>query len=409
MRFSFQRLGCYWTPARAFAVVLLAALAMGRAAYASEGILLLGDDPIRVGRAGAAVASPGNASTITLNPAGMVDLERRVDFNMSVIHYRLALRTKSIAQIPFAGEMTDHELQGLPSVGIVWPREDGALGLSLHVPVGAMVHFPRPRTWVGILEGGTDRNLDFAQPRLTLAYAHKFDSEWAVGVSLSGSISAGRTDQMTRLLLPTRGNNEWDYAFGAGAGIGVYRAGKRWSFGAAVESRQWSQVFDKYRDISSYAVDLPATAQTGFAYRITPALQVELDYRFINWSDVKFFHEDNAHQGLGWRDQHGVMCGIEWQATRRWTFRAGYSRMTPAVDGDHVFGTALAPLMVTDHVAAGFTRVLNDRSELHVTLAHWFERQQTDTGAGDVYSHLGKGSQSSVRAEWLTLGYSLKF
>jgi hypothetical protein len=83
--------------------------------------------------------------------------------------------------------------------------------------------------------------------------------------------------------------------------------------------------------------------------------------------------------------------------------------MTPAMDNDHVFGAALAPLMVTDHVAAGFTRVLNDRSELHVTLAHWFERQQTDTGAGDLYSHLGKGSQCAVRAEWLTIGYSLKF
>jgi long-chain fatty acid transport protein len=396
-------------------IVLCAALLLCSAAFASEGVLLLGDDAIREGRGGAGVASPQDASWILLNPAGLVDLERRVDFGLSLIFPRLTLHTRGIGQDFFYRDMTDDGFMANPSVGVVWPLKSGSsavtdtVGLGFYVPAGAAIHFPRSRTWVGALEGRTDRNLDFMQPRLTLAYAHRFDSEWALGLSINGSLSAARTDQITPYLLPTRGKNEWDYAFGAGFGVGVYRRWERWSFGAAVESRQWSQVFDKYRDITPYPVDLPTTAQTGAAYRITPRLEIEFDYRFINWSNTRFFHEPSSRNGLGWHDQHGVMGGIEWQANPRWTFRAGYSHMTPAMDNEHVFGSALVPLVVTDHAAVGVTHALTDHSELHLAFAHWFQGEQTESGRGDFYSHAGKGTRSTLAADWISLGYSRKF
>lgn len=392
-----------------YVFVLLGAFGAGGMARASEGILLLGDDPIRVGHGGAGVASPRDASWAMLNPAGLVDLERRLDFGLSLVYARAALHTHGLAQLPFSDEMTDDLLQGIPSFAMVWPMEWGTLGLALNTPTGAAIHFPHPRTWLGVLENDTDHNLDFMQPRLTLAYAHKFDSEWAIGISVNGSLSLARTDQVTPLLLPTRGDNEWDQAFGAGFGVGVYRSWERWSFGAAYESRQWAQVFDTYRDVTPYPVDLPATVQTGIAYRITPKLEIEVDYRFINWSDVKFFHESNWGRGLAWHDQNGVMCGIEWEASPKWTFRAGYSHMTRAMSDEHVFGSALVPNVVQDHAGVGFTRVLSESSELHVTFAHWFEGKQTETGTGDIYSHLGKGTSVGLKVDWLSLGYTWKF
>lgn len=394
-------------PAQALVVLLM--LVMAGSSRATEGILLLGDDPIRVGRAGAAVAAVGDASWVAFNPAGLEGLDRRVEWGMAVIHSRATLHTRGIAEVPFRGTMVDDEWNGMPSFGLVLPHKSGTFGLGLYIPTGAMVHFPQPRSWAGLLEGLNDRKLEFMQPRLTLGYAHRFDSGWVLGVSVNGSLSVGRTDQITPRLLASRGNYKWDVAPGAGLGLGVLRRWERWSFGAALESRQWSQRFDTYRDISPLAVDMPATFQTGVGFKITPKLEVEMDYRFINWSDVRFFHEPSAGAGLGWHDQHAVMAGVEWTASPQWTFRAGYSRASHAMGDDHLFGSALVPNVATDHVGAGFTCKVGERSEISLALAHFFKGGQTGSGKGDFYARLGKGSESTLQVDWLSLTYCLKF
>ena len=378
-------------------------------ALSTEGVLLLGDDPIRVGRAGAAVAARGDASWMMFNPAGLSGLDRQIEFGATVIHSVATLHTRGIAQIPFCGTMRDDEWNGFPSVGLVLPREHGTFGVGLYIPAGAMVHFPASRSWVGLFEGLNDRNLEFMQPRLVIGYAHPFASGWILGANINGSLSVGRTDQITPRLVASQGDYKWDTALGAGFGLGVLRHWERWSFGASLQSRQWAQGFDKYRDISARTVDLPTTFQTGLAFRITPTVEVEMDYRFINWSDVMFFHQPSAGAGMGWRDQHAFMGGIEWVAGPKWRFRAGYSHLTPAMSDDHVFGSALVPNVATDHVGAGFTRMLGKRSEISLAIAHFFKNSQTASGLGDFYARLGKGSESTLWIDWLTLGYTLTF
>ncbi len=391
------------------ALALLAVLLAVHSAPATEGILLLGDDPIRVGRAGAAVAAVGDASWMMFNPAGLDGLDRRLEWGMTVIHSHATLLTRGIADVPFCGTMVDDEWNGMPSFGLVLPCESGTFGLGLYIPTGAMVHFPQPRSWVGLLEGRNDRRQEFMQPRLTLAYAHRFDSGWILGASVNGSLSVGRTDQITPRLLPSKGDYKWEAAPGAGFGLGVLRRWERWSFGAALESRQWAERFGRYSDISPHPVDMPATFQTGVGFKVTPTVEIEVDYRFINWSDVKFFHEPSAGAGLGWHDQHAVMAGVEWTASPRWTFRAGYSHASRAMGDDHLFGSALVPNVATDHVGAGFTCRVNDRSEVSLALAHFFRGSQTGSNRGDFYARLGTGSESTLQVNWLSLVYSRKF
>jgi long-chain fatty acid transport protein len=377
--------------------------------YSSQGVLLMGDDPILVGRAGAGIATPEDAFWINLNPAGIVDLGRRADFTLSVIGYELTMHTKGAGRIPMSEKVEDEEVMGLPSASFVWPSETGVWGLSFQIPTGACVHFPQSRTWVGEMEGGTDANLEYVQPRLTLAYAHKLDCDWAIGFSLIGSFSAGRTDYATARAVSTKGNNEWDYSFGAGVSVGIYRTWDKWSFASALKTRQWSEVFEKYRDVTSYPVDLPLTLHSGLAYKITPKLQIEFDHRFINWGNSKFFHEDNSSLGLGWKDQHAFMLGLEWEAAPKWTFRIGYGHVTPALSNEHLFGSAIVPNVVTDQAGIGFSYSINDHSEFHAALARWFPGKLAESGDGDIYSQIGAGSESTLQVSWLTLGYGVKF
>lgn len=398
-----------WRKAKCSGMVVCALLNLWCTAHASEGVLLMGDDAARDGRGGAAVASPQNAACVMLNPAGLAGLSRRIDTGLSALYYHATLRTQGAARIPFIDETSDDEFWGIPSFAMAWPLGAGVLGLASYTSSGEAIHFGSSRSNVGYVEGKTDRNLDFAQPRLTLAYAYQFDSGWALGASVNGSLSLGRTDQVTPFLLPTEGANDWDTALGAGFGLGIYRHWKRLSVGAGYQSRQWAQVFDKYRDVTVYPVDLPGTLQAGIALRILQSLEVEVDYRFLNWSDTKFFHESNANGGLGWHDQHAVLCGIEWKATSKWAFRAGFSHATKVMTDEHVFGSALVPNIVQDHVTLGFTRALDEASELSVTLGHWLQGRQTESGRGDVYSILGVDTRSTLSAVWLSVGYGRKF
>ncbi len=390
-------------------LVILVILMALQGAWATEGILLLGDDPIRVGRAGAAVAAVGDASWMAFNPAGLDGLDRRVEFGNSIIHSHATLLTRGIADVPNCGRMVDDEWNGMPSVGVVLPRESGTFGLGLYIPTGGMIHFPQSRSWVGLLEGNNDRRIEFMQPRLTLGYARHLDCGWILGVSANGSLSVGRTDQITPRLLANRGNYKWDVEPGAGFGLGVLRHWERWSFGAALESRQWAQSFDKYKDISPHPVDMPATFQTGVGFKVTPKVEIEVDYRFINWSDVKFFHKPSSGAGLGWHDQHVFMAGVEWTATPQWTFRAGYSHATNAMGQDHLFGSALVPNVATDHIGAGFTCKVGERAELSLALAHFFRGSQVGSGGGDFYARLGQGSETTLQVDSLSVLYSLKF
>ena len=49
--------------------------------HAGEGVFLLGNDALQLGRASSGVASPRSAYWSYMNPASMVDLERRLDVN----------------------------------------------------------------------------------------------------------------------------------------------------------------------------------------------------------------------------------------------------------------------------------------------------------------------------------------
>jgi len=409
LSFSFQRLKKGLPIVRVHVWIFLIAWAAAGLAAASEGILIMGDDAARDGRAGAAVASPRNASWIALNPAGIAGMERQADFELSLLYARTTLHTQGIGGVPWTGESEGEEFLPVPSMAIVWPLQTGVLGLSMYSPAGAVIHFPESRSIAGHLIRHTDRNLEYAQSRLALAYAYRFDNGWAVGISVNGSLSLARTDQVTAYLLPSRGDNEWDQSLGAGFGLGVHREWERWSVGAACQSRQWGQTFDKYRDVTPYPVDLPATVQAGAAFRIVPKLEVEIDYRFIHWNDINFFHHPNSRMGLGWHNQHAMLCGIEWQATPRWTFRAGYAHATRVMKDDRVFGSALVPNVLQDQITLGCSFAPGNRSELHLALGHWLRNHQTESGQGDFYSWVGRGTRIGMEINWMSLGYTRKF
>lgn len=377
-------------------------------AFGGEGVFLLGNDALQLGRASSGVASPRSAYWSYMNPASMVDLERRFDINWYTVFSDITFEPKGIIGNRLDGELKSDGIFNIVSSGMIWPLESGAIGGGVFIPSGSGAEYPHSRNiFSRLFQGNQDRRLAYQHIRGVVAYAHEFNNGWALGLGLHLSLSRFRSDHITLRLAPAQYRNEWDDAYGAGLGIGIYRSWERFSIGANYSSRHWTERMDKYRDLLSYTLDTPRVAQAGIAYKILPNLEVTLDYKWLNWKKIGTYGDPIfGGGGFGWKDQHGIKTGIEWVANPKWTFMAGYAYSNTPITDDNVFLAALVPVTVEQHITAGVSHKINDKHEVHLVGVYAPQHKMRDTGQGDLFSKLGKGSTLDAGATSVVLGYS---
>ncbi len=376
-------------------------------AMASEGVFLLGNDAQHLGRAGSGIASPRSSYWSYLNPASMVDLERRLDVNWYSVFTDVELEPRGLLGNRLNGDMESTLAPNIFSSGFIYPLEVGVLGGGIFIPSGSGVDYEGSRTWFSrIFQGNTDRRLSYQHIRGVLSYAYPFDNGWAIGASLHGSISRFRTDHLTLSFNPCRGDFEWDSSLGAGFGLGIYKSWERFSIGAAYSSRHWTETMDKYTDLLANALDTPRVVQAGFAWKLRPNLEFTADYKWLNWKAIPSYGKPLSKGGFNWDDQHGVKLGLEWTVHPKWTLMGGFAHSTTPIDEDHAFLSALVPVTVEDHYTGGVTYRITDHHHVHLVGVYAPHHAITDTGKGDIFSVVGKGSTISASALSFCLGYS---
>ena len=386
----------------------LIVLFLGLPALAGEGVFLLGNDALQLGRASAGVASPRSAYWSYMNPASMVDLDRRFDMNWYSVFGRSEFEPRGLLGNRVNDRLVAEGFTHIVSFGAITPLKSGALGGGVFIPSGSRVEYPYSRNIISrLFQGNQDRRLAYQHIRGVLAYAHEFDSGWAVGLGLHLSLSRFRSDHITLRTLPARYGNKWDSAYGAGLGIGIYRSWDRFSVGANYSSRHWTQSMKKYSDLLNHSLDTPRVAQAGIAYKVRPNVEVALDYKWLNWKRIGTYGSPLfGGGGFGWRDQHSVKVGVEWEAHPRWTFMAGYSFSNTPITDDNVFLAALVPVIVEHHITAGVSHKVNDNHQVHLAAVYVPPNKMRDTGRGDLFSRLGKGSTLKTSGMSCVLGYS---
>ena len=379
-------------------------------AWANEVIYLSGNDVVELSRAASGVASPRGASCCYINPASMVDLDRRIDLNLFSLHNHLELFPDGLAGNGRDGILESDAHVVFPTGGIIWPLSKGVLGVGLYLPLAGKLDFGHPRNILERLRrGNLDDHVDYLHTRLILGYGYRFENGWALGINLQGSVSRVRTNHYTPLLRPNDADFQWDHAYGAGFGLGLYKRWERFSVGVSYSSRQWSQHMKKYTDLFWYPIDLPETLQAGVAIGILPSLECTLDFKFKHWESIAFFGAPNYRGGLHWRDQIGVSVGLEWQASPRFTLRAGYAHMNTPLRPDAIFTNTLIPACVEDYATAGLSYKIGSHMEIHLAYVKAFENTLIENGEGDIYSRMGRGATISSEAQAFAMGLSFMF
>jgi len=394
-------------------------------AFAADGNELVGIGAVQIGTAGAGIAAPKDATWSFLNPASMVDLERRIDIGVETLMLERKVDPRGPLvilnfQTPSedillslanndAGPMSDSSPIFSPILGVIWPFEDFTLGVGAFGVQGNAVEYPRSRSIPGRRRNNGDRRAELQTLKIPIAIAHRFSNDWAVGAALLGVYTRLRTDSLTIRITPTEGDYEWDDSYGLGAKFSLYRRWDKWSFGATYTTRQWTTEFSKYKDLITKHLDYPQTFQVGIAYRPSRLWELVADYKFIDWSGVSVIGREAVRGGLNWDDQHIVKVGATYRASRLWTFRMGFSYGDSPVPDNAVFTNVLFPAITEKHVAAGLTYRITPKADLHLAYLHGFRNTVKENGKGDIFSIGGRGTEFSFKQDSVAVELSYKF
>ncbi len=391
-------------------VVLLTALS----ARATDGHQLAGLGAIQAGNGGAGVASAKDSTWVLLNPAGIVDLERRIDISFEVFAPNRSLEPKGPILLPlanpWAGEMSDDSIFYIPAIGAIFPHKQGAFGIGLFAVNGMGVDYDDSRTTIPFIFGRNfDRKTEYGVAKLALGYAYDLGEGWSLGATANLLFSQFATDMLTLDFWETEGDNRKDTSLGGGVTLGIQKKWDRLSLGASYSTPQWVDRLKKYQDLFSHPIDLPQMAQVGVAYRFTPRVEWLLDYKFIDWSGVRQIGKDPILGGLGWEDQHVIKSGLTWQLHPKWALRAGASYAKSPIGEEVVFANGLFPAIAEAHAMLGCTYAIGERSEIHFTYEHAFGKSLTENGRGDLFSIVGRGTEIYLEEDTFTVQYSYKF
>ncbi|MBX7256023.1 MAG: hypothetical protein K1Y02_06645 [Candidatus Hydrogenedentes bacterium] len=404
------------------AVTTLAITLLCVAAPALEGTFAIGAGPTHTAWVGAGVSEPRDGLWTALNPAAIVDLNRRLDLSIAGILTDITMYPRGIGANPLHREIPDEDLYGTGTASLVVPTQCGTWSVAFWTPSGVGVTFPHSRNLFSMLLGNRDRRLTYEHARLGAAYAYEFDNGWALGIEAHASISRFRTDHLTLKLTSAQADYDYDEALGGGLGIGVYKTWEKLSFGASYHSREWVDEFNEYDDLLKHSVDLPQYFQTGIGYEVAPWLTIIADYKWIDWSGVsqhgdapmgdaaELLSMNPVAGGFGREDQHIVKLAFESPLNGKWIVRGGYSRaLTDVIPDDQVFLNSLVPTLTRDHFALGAAYKVNDRWEIQATWLHAVDREMEENGRGDLLSKLGKGSRIESGSDEILLGCSYTF
>jgi long-chain fatty acid transport protein len=411
----------------AICAALAAAFAPGLAS-ATDGYYADGWGIKAKGRAGSGTAMATDAMGGANNPASMVFVGNRIDFGADLFSpKRKASRTGSSPLLgPIDGSAdSDSNYFVIPEFGynrLINPNM--SLGVTVYGNGGMNTDYPGGQIPPGtacdsfnptpgaknLLCGNGDLGVDFMQLFIAPTLAYKFTPNHAFGISpiigyqrfeMKGlqafdnpffSTSAGNVT-----------NKGHDSAWGYGARIGWFgQLSDTVSVGAAYSTKIYMQKFDKYKGLFAEqgSFDAPENYNVGIAFKATPKLTALVDYRRINYNDIPSVGNPSAGllncpgaglggtdpsaclggsngAGFGWQNVNVYKIGFEYQYSAELTLRAGYSHNDNPIKSQDVTFNILAPGVVQDHVALGFTHKTKSGAELTMFYMHAFENSVT--------------------------------
>ncbi|TBW35540.1 hydrocarbon degradation protein [Siculibacillus lacustris] len=406
---------------------LAATLAVAGPAAATEGYFQTGYGTVQKGQAGAGVAHPEDATSLAVNPAGLVDVGNQINTAFTLFSPRRQVEVTGGGFVATGTTTSRNDWFALPNVA--YSRQiDGqsAWGVALYGNGGMNT------TWPAVANGGGSglflggrAGVDLQQLLVTVGYARRLSSDLSIGIAPVFAVQKFRAEGLGAFAgYSATGNltsGRDDYAYGGG-----FRGGLQWTlrpglrFGLSGQTPIWSTRFEKYDGLFADrgSFDIPGSVAAGIAFDVTPSVTLLADYHHIFYSAVPAVGNSSlaflagtpfgasGGSGFGWRDVDVVALGVSWRATTDLTLRAGYSHNTDPISSRDVLLNILAPAVVTDHLSTGLSWRLTGNSGFDLALG-WVPRHHVVGVSPAAFG--GQRIDLSMEQYEASAGYSYRF
>lgn len=418
-----------------------AALAYGSLAVpaqATEGYFMPGYSAPQKAVAGAGVANPEDAMALATNPAGIASVGEELEIGFSLFSPDRKYTATGPGFVA-PGGMDSGSLASrnkfflVPGMAYSHPiDEHSSWGVAVYANGGMNTDYPDvanascPSGYSGVFCGGkTGVNLN--QAFISVGYAWK-----------SGNLSLGIAPILAVQMFSAEGlglfgmyglssdpanltNRGISYSVGGGFKAGaIYAITPDLRFGVSGTTPMWMSKFSKYKGLFAEqgGFDIPASVTAGFAWDATPQLTAMLDYKHIFYTGTASvansmtnpaYFGDNDGPGFGWKDVDVVTFGLIYKLTPDFTLRAGYAHNTNPIGSSQVTINILAPGVVTDHIAAGFSDRISEHSIIDFSAMY----MPSHSVSGIEVTPMGANPYRTIKLEMyetdFMLGYRYQF
>lgn len=224
-------------------------------------------------------------------------------------------------------------------------------------------------------------------------------------------------------------NNGSDIAYGAGVRLGwIGELTPSVTLGASIASKVYMTEFDDYDELFAEQgdFDIPANFSVGATFKVTPKLNLSLDFMRILYEGVASISNPGPvptatgpglpcgtpacllgaddGMGFGWEDINIYRIGAEYAYDSKWTLRAGFALNDQPIPSSQVLFNILAPAVIEKHVTVGFTYQPDANSEWNFAYMRALEETVSTS-----QSAFGFPASITMHQNSVDLSYSRKF
>lgn len=395
-------------------------------ARATNGYMAHGYGTYSKGMAGAGMALPQDTLSVFSNPAGLTRLGGRYDVELEVFSPKREYRANNdfapppVPSVPPGTEQSDNDIFLIPGFGISHALDErNSIGFAIAAQGGMNTEYDTatfrnfaappgsPQNPTGEFTATEPTGVDLAQVALALTWARELGPLPALGVTrqalgitpiIAGQRFKARGLQPFRALSVSPGrvtNNGYDYSWGGGLRVGWLGSllQEQLNIGISYQSKLYMSDFDDYEGLFADGgdFDIPAVFNAGLAFLLTPKLTVVADFRRIYYGDIDALANTNnislaqiganpdkrlgGEEGLGfgWKDINVYSVGLQFAASERLTWRAGFSAADEPWDNVNTLFNVLAPATVKKHASLGVSYRLDKKSRINLAYTHAFQ------------------------------------
>ena len=385
------------------AVLALAAIALAAAgpAYATNGMKVIGVGPIQRSMGGASVGLPLDAATTITNPAGLSELQRRLDIGATYFSPDVSYKAHSEAAMVTHDNSSISSDTGactMPSIGLALPIDEiWSFGIGAYGVCGMGVDY----------KSNLYNNVtytDYGFMKIAPAISRRFGEKLSLGIALNLDCAQMDYEAGSTAEVPHHNGHEYGLGFTAGA---IYKLTDVVTLGFAYESKQDFSDFEfnttSGRD--KLAFDQPQNITFGVGIRPAERWRIAFDAAWIDWSQVmgkdqpKYTENSSGAMpwNMNWDEQYVFKAGLEYDLNEKVKLRAGYNYGKNPLDSSRAFENIAFPAIAEHHITAGTGIMLNKNLALNIGFMY-APKVSLETGNPSQYidSATTKMSQYSI-------------